>query len=93
MNCLALRAFAFGDCLVYLLWQWKLFEALGVRLYEWTGWLLVLRTKKGGDPVLERALHKKRPKGAYCFCLGIRKRRETGGTMRNTEKVRKDDLI
>lgn len=84
--------FAFGDCLVYFLWQLKLSEALGVKLHEWTGWLLVLYIKKGCDLVLKSAPHK-RPKGTSCFCShDISKRRETGWTVRNTGKGRKDDL-
>lgn len=71
LNCLALWAFVIGDCLVYLLGQWKLSEVLCVRLYVWTGWLLVLYVKKACDLVLVRALHKKTTKGAYCFCLGM----------------------
>lgn len=65
LSCSAL--FAFGGCLVYFLWQLKLSEALGVKLHEWTGWLLVLYIKKGCDLVLKSAPHK-RPKGTSCFC-------------------------
>lgn len=31
----------------------------------------IIHKKKGCDLLLERAPHKKRPKGAYCFCLGM----------------------
>lgn len=69
LNCSALGPFAFGDCLVYFLWQHKLSEALGLRLHEWTGSLLVLYIKRGCDPILKNAPH--RPKGTSCFCSGM----------------------